>query len=882
MQTVDDSGNVTATWTQIPVMLDENITYNSLPIDQKNIFSIITLDNDGVSARFSDGLYGNSPTGNIKLTYRVSNGLSYSIQPQEISNISIPVSYVNRSGSSKTLTLTFSLQQTISNAVPTETIEQIRKRAPQVYQTQNRMVSGEDYNSFPLQTNIALKLKAVNRVYSGQSRYIDLNDPTGTYQDLSIFADDGILFKEESDTYTEIPVSLNYTPNQFVGAYIQPALSTQDASNAVQDILINALYAGDIYIPQNMVWMQSNASLYSSTGYFTQGGTNLIQTGCMVQLTLNGDTFWVGVEDVVGNYFRQPLNNTQGPVTLSKTVPSGAVVVGILPVYNSTLLTTAQIQNSISNRLSFSLLYDYSSGQFVVGDPLPDIGSAEIVTGTTQIVMLTCNYISNLWQITSRGVRYVFESVSTIEWFDNGTRAIDQQTGQASMDLISVLSINQDLNNVSGYALNTNYDFQIGALWFYLNGYPEPRRTIVNFADDNNDGFPDSPDSYLKIVSSVQENTYLFWQIGSDENLHPNNAVVVFDTQTNLLNSAPNYTLSEMTPTWDAHNNIPQLQGGVGNVAGSYYVVSNPGTTNLDGNNVWAVNDIAVFNGVRWTKALAAGGEAFVLSGNSAVGLYDNTFWTYTGPITSMNPTVGGWVQDTSQSFVYEIGRGPNVAISWNTISGTTFPTGSDIFLHWKHFAPSTSRIDPSSQNIIDVFVLTYAYDTAVRQWIGAGGNPSSEPQPPSELDLRLAFSTMENYRMFSDALVWRPVSYKFLFGSNADPSVQMNFKVVRISNASVSNGLIQSNVVNAINTYFDSKYWDFGETFYWSELCAYIHQQLAGQIASIVPVPVAANAFFGDGFEISSRPDQIFISTAQVSNVIIIDSNTPANLRIS
>jgi len=259
--------------------------------------------------------------------------------------------------------------------------------------------------------------------------------------------------------------------------------------------------------------------------------------------------------------------------------------------------------------------------------------------------------------------------------------------------------------------------------------------------------------------------------------------------------------------------------------------------------------------------------------------LYDNTFWIYNGPLTS---TGGGFSQDTTQNYAYEIGRGPNVAAVWNTANGTTFPNGTEIFLQWKHYAPSTSRIDPSSQNIIDIFVLTYSYDTAVRQWIAAGADPSSEPLPPTELDLRLAFESMENYRMFSDALVWRPVSYKYLFGPNADPSVQVNFKVVRIANASVSNGTIQSNVINAINTYFDAAYWDFGETFYWSELGAYIHQQLAGQIASIVLVPTAPNAFFGDGFEISSRCDEIFISTAQVSNVVIIDSNTPANLRIS
>lgn len=893
VQSVDDNGNVTNTWIQVPVMLDENITYNSLPINERNIFSVITLDNDGVSARFSDGLYGNAPSGNIKLTYRVSNGLAYSIQPQEINNVSIPVSYINRVGATKTLTLTFSLTQTVSNAVPTETIEQIRFRAPQVFQTQNRMVSGEDYNSFPLQTNLALKLKAVNRIYSGQSRYIDLNDPTGTYQDLSIFADDGILFKEEADTYVESPVSLNYTPNQFVGTYIQPALSTQDSINAIQNIFLVAIENGLIPVPTNMVWVQSNAGLYSSTGYFTveSGGTSLVQPGAMIQFSLNNELFWVGVDELNGQYTSRPALNTAGPVVLSEIVPSGAIVVAILPAFNSTITNAvATIQNSLSNRLSFSLIYDFSvpSNNWIVGAAMANLGPSQLIPNTTQVVMLTCNYISNLWQITTRGLRYVFESISTIEWFDSGLRAIDQQTGQASVDLVRVLPINENLNDYRGYALNKNYDFSIDGLWFYLNGYPEPRRTLVNFADENNDGFPDSPDSFLKIISPNPQQTYLFWStnppsgIPVTSNVYPNYNVIAFDTQTNMYNSAPNPEL--YSGTWDANANIPVLQSGTGNAPGTYLTVSNPGSTNLDGNFVWAVNDTVVFNGNRWVKAPPVNTEGFVVSGNGSTGIYNNSFWVYSGPLIVLEGVVigGGWILDTTQTYAYEIGRGPNLAAQWNTVDGTTFPAGTEIFLQWKHYAPSTSRIDPSSQNINDMFVLTYAYDTAVRQWIANGADSTSIPQPPSELDLRIAFESMENYRMFSDALVWRPVSYKFLFGPSSDPSVQMNFKVVRIPNASVSNGLIQSNVINAINTYFDAAYWDFGETFYWSELCAYIHQQLAGQIASIVPVPVSADSYFGDGFEISSRPDQVFISTAQVANVIIIDSNTPANLRIS
>jgi hypothetical protein len=55
--------------------------------------------------------------------------------------------------------------------------------------------------------------------------------------------------------------------------------------------------------------------------------------------------------------------------------------------------------------------------------------------------------------------------------------------------------------------------------------------------------------------------------------------------------------------TWDALNNIPFLQSGIG-IAGEYYIVSIAGTTNLDGVTDWQVGDWAIFEGATnmWQK----------------------------------------------------------------------------------------------------------------------------------------------------------------------------------------------------------------------------------------------------------------------------------------
>ena len=53
--------------------------------------------------------------------------------------------------------------------------------------------------------------------------------------------------------------------------------------------------------------------------------------------------------------------------------------------------------------------------------------------------------------------------------------------------------------------------------------------------------------------------------------------------------------------TWNANTNSPALASGVG-TKGWYYVVSVPGSTNLDGITDWKLGDWAIFNGTAWEK----------------------------------------------------------------------------------------------------------------------------------------------------------------------------------------------------------------------------------------------------------------------------------------
>jgi hypothetical protein len=69
-----------------------------------------------------------------------------------MSGITIILPYRGRTGRAETLTVRASLQYTVTNAISRESLDEIRTKAPQQYYTQNRMVTGEDYNVLPYTT----------------------------------------------------------------------------------------------------------------------------------------------------------------------------------------------------------------------------------------------------------------------------------------------------------------------------------------------------------------------------------------------------------------------------------------------------------------------------------------------------------------------------------------------------------------------------------------------------------------------------------------------------------------------------------------------------------------------------------------------------------
>ena len=102
-----------------------------------------------------------------------------------------------------------------------------------------------------------------------------------------------------------------------------------------------------------------------------------------------------------------------------------------------------------------------------------------------------------------------------------------------------------------------------------------------------------------------------------------------------------------------------------------------------------------------------------------------------------------------------------------------------------------------------------------------------------------------------------------------------------KVSNTSASDSEIRSSILAAMNKYFDINNWNFGDTFYFSELSAYLHAECGELISSAVLVPNDPTMKFGDLYEIKCLPYEIFVNAATANDVIVIPALTPAQLQI-
>ena len=344
-------------WTKVSTLTGNNVIYNSLSKDQRDIYGVVTRENDQVDLTFADGSFGNLPSGAFKLYYRQSNGMSYAIKPEQMNNISVQIPYTSKTGQSHSLTIILSLQYTVTNSVISETNSDIKTKAPQAYYVQNRMITAEDYNIAPLTVSAdILKVKSINRISSGISKYYELSDVTGKYSKTNIFANDGILYKEDVETNFEFTFN---TRNEIV-AIIKSQLSPIIDSPNFKAFYLDHYSRPDVSsIALN--WFQTNKTTNQTRGYFNSSvgpvtlgafGSNVLsffQPGALIKFIpptdysfskgkIVPDTtapynatkyMWSQIANVTGdgaNSGKGNLDDGTGPVILTGSVPGNGII----------------------------------------------------------------------------------------------------------------------------------------------------------------------------------------------------------------------------------------------------------------------------------------------------------------------------------------------------------------------------------------------------------------------------------------------------------------------------------------------------------------------------------------------------------------------------
>jgi hypothetical protein len=824
---LDQNGLESEYWSQVSNTKGNNIIYNSLNKSIRNIYAVTTRSNDRISLAFSDGVFGNLPLGTFRIYYRTSNGISYTINPADIRNVTIQIPYASNLGQIETLTIGLNLVASVSNSSSTETNTNIKSNAPANYYTQNRMITAEDYNIAPLSVNQDIvKIKAINRSSSGISRYFDLVDPTGKYSKTNLFADDGALYRQEyTDTFR-----FNYLTQTDIEAVIYNRVIGALQSKQLRDYYYSKFRKTVPTTPDPKVWTNISSDTNQSIGNFSVSGINVsvgtssvtgdlsyIVANSLLQFTapivnsqqyyfdLNNQneltltsgtgtttTLWAQVVTVNGNGI--PSISITVPVLLNTIVPTGAVLSGIIPTWNANLTTntiSTMIDLIYSNK-SFGLRYDSQNSVWkIVFEVNLNIKDKFSLTnaGNNSSQQLDSSWLllfttdTEFYTVKSRLVRYIFESDKQIRFYFDATQKIyDITTNTVVKDNIKVLGINTQPNSVLPFTYDLKWE--ITDSYKGIDGYVDTKKIEVTFSDTNDDGIVDDPILFEELVAPSTADTTKY---------------VVLEK----------YTID---------------------------------------------------------------------TGKEDYRLFDNS--NYTVKIYS---TQSGYTGSVGQYFYFIDSNTVQQLISASTLVITqdykVFPGRRDIKFQYIHNANYEARIDPGKTNIIDIYVLTTQYDINYRQWLQ--GSLSSEPLPPSTDYLYNVLAPNLNLiKPISDEIVYHPVKYKILFGSSATTDVQATFKVIKNTQLVISDNDVKTRVLAAINQFFALDNFDFGDSFYFSELLTYVMNALTPNIVNFLIVPKEGDLTFGSLFEIPCENDQIFINGASINDIEIISAVTASQLQ--
>ena len=126
---LDQFGQLSESWTKVPSLSGNNAIYNSLSKAERNIFNVVTKNNDAVDFVFGDGNFSNIPLGSFRTYYRISDNDKYAIQSSDMQNVQLTVPYTDANGAQQSLSMSISLKASVYNAAATESNNSIKVKS---------------------------------------------------------------------------------------------------------------------------------------------------------------------------------------------------------------------------------------------------------------------------------------------------------------------------------------------------------------------------------------------------------------------------------------------------------------------------------------------------------------------------------------------------------------------------------------------------------------------------------------------------------------------------------------------------------------------------------------------------------------------------------
>jgi hypothetical protein len=819
----------------------------------------------------------------------------------------------------------------------TETNDSIKQNAPQNFYVQNRMVTAEDYNIAPLAVSSdILKIKSLNRISSGISKFYDLSDASGKYSSTNIFADDGLLYRQEKEYNFEF----NFINANDILGTIRNQLGSIIDSEDMRNFYFSK-YPRIETLSEYFKWTQaqklpneskgyfSNFSGPSSVGEFSGNTLKYLSPGALIKFTppdgyyflpngtlttqLDATTRtykWTKVVKIVGdgsNTGLGLLEDGQGPITITGNLPSRAVPVEVIPRFANVISKglESEITNICLSKRNLGIAFDsLTRSWYIITDSNLDLKNSFSLSyqkdvtniGKDNSWLVAFEWTGRNYKVRYRVLEYIFESEEQTSFFvDKNKKNFDFVNNLLIKDRIDVLSVNPVVEAHPTVLVATSTATVANAmLTKTLKTQVSTGTTLVlsslsGIVRNNSMAVHPSIVNGVGLVTNISTNSNSITITPGVFSTITTNSIVTF-----VLSNIPalvdkEYKFYESSVDqfitlgkdiqWQIDSAIIETDGYINpkKVKVSFFDADDDGQ--IDDPDSFtivaspdALSDQTGYNDKFLYFKLTSDGQEYSLAP-------DNLISAYPSPLeVNIIPTNG--------QLFYFYNKNIDVIKSWSTAE-QDFVLEPDyiarygrknIKFHYLHNSGQERRIDPSKTNIIEIYILTKSYDTEFRKWLST--RTGEEPLPPTSQLLEESFMPgLSPIKSISDEIIFQPTKYKVLFGNVAVTELQATFKAVRNSSRTTSDNDLKTRILLSINEFFSVENWEFGQTFNFSELSTYVMNKLTPDITNFVIVP-KINKSFGTLYEITSQSNEIFINGATVDDIEIISALTASELK--